>query len=73
LYFIQVQTDRDENELLKIENEKLRDELDRYKRAISTTCNVCGSSSNAGEMSHEEQQLRLENALLRKEVPHRLL
>ncbi|RHN53273.1 putative transcription factor & lipid binding HD-SAD family [Medicago truncatula] len=65
---LKVQTDRDENELLKIENEKLRDELDRYKGAISTTCKVCGSSSNAGEMSHEEQQLRLENALLRKEI-----
>lgn len=65
---LKVQTDREENELLKIENEKLRDEVNRYRGAIVTTCNVCGSSTTAGEMSHDDQQLRLENALLRKEL-----
>lgn len=56
---------------MKAEIEKLRSEMNRYKEAVgNTACNVCGSTATIGEMSREEQQLKLENALLRKEVPH---
>lgn len=66
---LKVQSEREENEFLKAEIEKLRSEMNRYKEAISnTTCHLCGTPATVGEMSYEEQQLRLENALLRKEI-----
>ncbi|CAK8539130.1 unnamed protein product [Lathyrus sativus] len=66
---VKVQNEREENSALKAEIEKLRSEMNRYKEAVgNTACNVCGSTAIIGEMSREEQQLKLENALLRKEL-----
>jgi hypothetical protein len=61
-----VRSEREENDFLKAEIEKLRAELNRFKET-PTTCNVCGTPT-ALVMSNEQQQLRLENALLKKEV-----
>ncbi|KAI5423513.1 homeobox-leucine zipper protein PROTODERMAL FACTOR 2 [Lathyrus oleraceus] len=66
---LKVQNEREENSALKAEIEKLRSHIYRYKEAIgNTACNVCGSTATIGEMSREEQQLKLENALFRKEL-----
>ncbi|CAJ2651004.1 unnamed protein product [Trifolium pratense] len=63
---LKVRSEREENELLKAEIEKLRAEMNRHKET-PTTCNVCGIPATL-VMSNEQQQLRLENALLRKEL-----
>ncbi|TYI04421.1 hypothetical protein ES332_A10G016500v1 [Gossypium tomentosum] len=66
---LKAQTERHENGLLKAENEKLRAENHRYKEALNNaSCSTCGGPAALGEMSFEEQHLRLENARLREEV-----
>jgi homeobox-leucine zipper protein len=65
----QAQHERHENAVLKAENEKLRLENNRYKEALSNaTCPNCGGPAALGEMSFDEQHLRIENARLREEV-----
>ncbi|KAG4972744.1 hypothetical protein JHK87_029565 [Glycine soja] len=66
---MKTQHERNENAILKTENEKLRAENNRYKEALSNaTCPNCGGSAALGEMSFDEQHLRIENARLREEI-----
>ncbi|XP_073056016.1 homeobox-leucine zipper protein MERISTEM L1-like [Primulina eburnea] len=66
---MKAQHERHENTSLKTENDKLRAENLQYKEALSNaTCPKCGGSSAIGEMSFDEQQLRIENSRLREEI-----
>lgn len=66
---MQAQQERHENTQLRNENDKLRAENIRYKEALSNaTCPNCGGPAAIGEMSFDEQHLRIENARLREEV-----
>lgn len=66
---LQAQHERHENTALRNENEKLRAENARYKEALATAaCPSCGGPAAIGEMSFDEQHLRIENARLRDEV-----
>ncbi|EXB88451.1 Homeobox-leucine zipper protein MERISTEM L1 [Morus notabilis] len=66
---MKAQHERHENSILKAENEKLRAENNRYKEALSNaTCPNCGGPAALGEMSFDEQHLRIENARLREEI-----
>ncbi|KAK2644425.1 hypothetical protein Ddye_019620 [Dipteronia dyeriana] len=66
---MKAQHERHENQILKSENEKLRAENNRYKEALgNATCPNCGSPAALGEMSFDEQHLRIENARLREEI-----
>ncbi|KAJ8534925.1 hypothetical protein K7X08_016653 [Anisodus acutangulus] len=61
--------ERHENTQLRNENEKLRGENIRYKEALTTaSCPNCGGPAAIGEMSFDEQHLRIENARLREEI-----
>ncbi|XP_074272052.1 homeobox-leucine zipper protein PROTODERMAL FACTOR 2-like [Silene latifolia] len=61
--------ERSENQQLRSENEKLRADNIRFKEALSNaTCPNCGGPAAIGEMSFDEQQLRIENARLREEI-----
>ncbi|KAK4798429.1 hypothetical protein SAY86_030755 [Trapa natans] len=61
--------ERQENSILKSENDKLRAENSRYREALaSATCPNCGGPAAIGEMSFDEQHLRIENARLREEI-----
>lgn len=65
----QTQHERHENQQLRNENDKLRAENIRYREALSnTSCPNCGGQTTPGEMSFDEQQLRIENVRLREEV-----
>ncbi|CAA0826530.1 Homeobox-leucine zipper protein MERISTEM L1 [Striga hermonthica] len=66
---MKAQHERHENTQLRNENEKLRAENIRYKEALSNaTCPSCGGPAAIGEMSFDEQHLRIENARLREEI-----
>ncbi|XP_073048096.1 homeobox-leucine zipper protein PROTODERMAL FACTOR 2-like [Primulina eburnea] len=66
---MKAQHERHENTSLKTENDKLRAENLQYKEALSNaTCPNCGGPSAIGEMSFDEQQLRIENSRLREEI-----
>ncbi|PNT11493.1 hypothetical protein POPTR_011G025000v4 [Populus trichocarpa] len=66
---MKAQHERSENSILKAENEKLRMENNRYKEALSSaSCPNCGGPAALGEMSFDEQHLRIENARLREEI-----
>ncbi|CAH2071654.1 unnamed protein product, partial [Thlaspi arvense] len=66
---MKAQHERHENQILKSDNDKLRAENNRYKEALSNaTCPNCGGPAAIGEMSFDEQHLRIENARLREEV-----
>ncbi|XP_047956489.1 homeobox-leucine zipper protein MERISTEM L1-like isoform X2 [Salvia hispanica] len=61
--------ERHENSQLRNDNEKLRAENIRYKEALgNATCPNCGGPAAIGEMSFDEQHLRIENARLREEI-----
>ncbi|CAA6671969.1 unnamed protein product [Spirodela intermedia] len=63
------QHERQENQQLRSENDKLRAENMRYKEALSNaSCPNCGGPTAIGEMSFDEQQLRIENVRLREEI-----
>ncbi|CAH2056725.1 unnamed protein product [Thlaspi arvense] len=66
---MKAQHERHENSHLRAENEKLRAENIRYKEALgNATCPNCGGPAAIGEMSFDEQHLRIENARLREEI-----
>eukprot|EP01018_Ginkgo_biloba_P009887 Gb_18862 [translate_table: standard] len=66
---MKTQHERHENTALRSENEKLRAENMRYREALNNaSCPTCGGPASLGEMSFDEQQLRIENARLREEV-----
>ncbi|CAH9093549.1 unnamed protein product [Cuscuta epithymum] len=66
---MKAQQERQDNGSLRAENEKLRAENIRYKDALSNaTCPNCGGPASIGEMSFEEQHLRIENVRLREEI-----
>ncbi|XP_010422328.1 PREDICTED: homeobox-leucine zipper protein PROTODERMAL FACTOR 2-like isoform X1 [Camelina sativa] len=66
---MKAQSERHENQILKSDNDKLRAENNRYKEALSNaTCPNCGGPAAIGEMSFDEQHLRIENARLREEI-----
>uniref|UniRef100_A0A5B7A2M5 Putative homeobox-leucine zipper protein MERISTEM L1-like n=2 Tax=Davidia involucrata TaxID=16924 RepID=A0A5B7A2M5_DAVIN len=66
---MKAQHERHENSQLRAENEKLRADNIRYKEALSNaTCPNCGGPAAIGEMSFDEQHLRIENARLREEI-----
>ncbi|RID50351.1 hypothetical protein BRARA_H01087 [Brassica rapa] len=66
---MKAQHERHENSILKSDNDKLRAENNRYKDALSNaTCPNCGGPAAIGEMSFDEQHLRIENARLREEI-----
>ncbi|GFZ03201.1 protodermal factor 2 [Actinidia rufa] len=66
---MKAQHERHENSQLRTENEKLRAENIRYKEALSNaTCPNCGGPAAIGEMSFDEQHLRIENVRLREEI-----
>ncbi|CAI0468181.1 unnamed protein product [Linum tenue] len=65
---MKAQHERHENSILKSENDKLRAENNRYKEALTNaSCPNCGGPAALGEMSFDEQHLRIENARLREE------
>ncbi|KAL8130142.1 hypothetical protein V2J09_019297 [Rumex salicifolius] len=62
------QHERSENQQLRSENDKLRADNMRFKEALSNaSCPNCGGPAALGEMSFDEQHLRIENARLREE------
>ncbi|CAN6690058.1 unnamed protein product [Malus baccata var. baccata] len=66
---MKAQHERHENSILKSENDKLRAENNRYKEALANaTCPNCGGPAAIGEMSFDEQHLRIENARLHEEI-----
>lgn len=66
---MKAQTERAENSLLRAENEKLRSENVIMREAIKNpTCPHCGGPATMGEMSFDEQQLRIENGRLKEEL-----
>ncbi|XP_076882862.1 homeobox-leucine zipper protein MERISTEM L1-like [Bidens hawaiensis] len=66
---MKAQHERHENTQLRNENDKLRSENIRYKEALANaTCPNCGGPAAIGEMSFDEQHLRIENARLREEI-----
>ncbi|KAF5472834.1 hypothetical protein F2P56_009511 [Juglans regia] len=66
---MKAQHERHENAILKAENEKLRAENTRFKEALgNASCPNCGGPAALGEMSFDEQHLRIENVRLREEI-----
>ncbi|CAH9081537.1 unnamed protein product [Cuscuta epithymum] len=66
---MKAQHERSENSQLRAENDKLRADNIRYQEALSNaTCPNCGGPAAIGEMSFDEQQLRIENVRLREEI-----
>ncbi|EFJ23154.1 hypothetical protein SELMODRAFT_450555 [Selaginella moellendorffii] len=65
----QAHQERAENSMLRAENERLRSENIAMREALkNATCPHCGGPATLGEMSYDEQQLRIENAHLKDEV-----
>lgn len=65
----QTQLERHENSILRQENDKLRAENMSIREAIrNPICTNCGSPAMIGDVSLEEQHLRIENARLKDEL-----
>ncbi|XP_076884120.1 homeobox-leucine zipper protein MERISTEM L1-like [Bidens hawaiensis] len=63
------QHERFDNTQLRKENDKLRADNVHLKELLANaTCPNCGEAAATGEMSFDEQQLRIENARLREEI-----
>lgn len=66
---VQAQQDRADNVMLRAENETLKGENYRLQAAMrNVVCPSCGGPAVLGEVSFDEQHLRLENARLKEEV-----
>ncbi|XP_022896229.1 homeobox-leucine zipper protein ANTHOCYANINLESS 2-like isoform X1 [Olea europaea var. sylvestris] len=66
---MKTQLERHENSILRQENDKLRAENMSFRDAMKNPiCNNCGGSAIIGEISLEEQHLRIENARLKDEL-----
>jgi hypothetical protein len=67
---MKAQQDRADNVLLRAEGESLKADNFRLQAAIrNVACPNCGHAAVLGEMPFEEQQLHVENARLKDEVP----
>lgn len=65
---MKAQQDRADNAVLRAENENLKNENYRLHAALrNIVCPACGGPAMLGEMTFDEQQLRLENARLKEE------
>ncbi|KAI3855684.1 hypothetical protein MKX03_030541, partial [Papaver bracteatum] len=63
------QQDRSDNIILRAENDNLKNENYRLQAALrNVSCPNCGGAAILGEMSLDEQHLRLENARLKEEL-----
>ncbi|KAL2478800.1 Homeobox-leucine zipper protein ANTHOCYANINLESS 2 [Forsythia ovata] len=66
---MKTQLERHENSILRQENDKLRAENMSIREAMKNPiCNNCGGAAIIGEISLEEQHLRIENARLKDEL-----
>ncbi|KAG0452019.1 hypothetical protein HPP92_026189 [Vanilla planifolia] len=66
---MKTQIERHENSILRAENDKLRAENLTIREAMrNPLCGTCGSPAMLGEVSLEEQHLRIENARLKDEL-----
>ncbi|KAG5538468.1 hypothetical protein RHGRI_019144 [Rhododendron griersonianum] len=66
---MKTQLERHENSILRQENDKLRTENMTIREAMrNPICNNCGGPAIIGDISLEEQQLRIENARLKDEL-----
>lgn len=66
---MKAQHERQDNSVLRAENEKLKAENFALRDAVRhVSCPNCGGPANLAEMSFEEQQLRIENVRLREEI-----
>lgn len=68
-FWLQTQLERHENSLLRQENDKLRAENMSFRDAMrNPICSNCGGPAIIGEISLEEQHLRIENSRLKDEL-----
>ncbi|GER40062.1 homeobox-leucine zipper protein HDG1 [Striga asiatica] len=68
-FFLQTQLERHENSILRQENDKLRAENLSIREAMrNPICTNCGGPAVIGDLSLEEQHLRIENARLKDEL-----
>eukprot|EP00250_Pteridium_aquilinum_P016242 c23020_g1_i1 orf=781-3153(-) len=66
---LKVHHERQDNGVLRAENEKLKVENFALRDAVrNVSCPSCGGPATLAEMSYDEQQLRLENLRLREEI-----
>lgn len=66
---LKAQQDRADNAILRVENESLKSENFRLQAALrNVACPNCGGPAVLGEVSFDEQHLRIENARLKDEV-----
>lgn len=66
---MKAQQDRADNVVLRAENEALKTDNFRLQAAIrNVVCPSCGQAAVIGDMSYEEQNLRIENARLKDEL-----
>ncbi|KAG1362009.1 Homeobox-leucine zipper protein ROC3 [Cocos nucifera] len=66
---MKAQQDRQDNVVLRAENESLKNDNFRLQAAIrNVVCPNCGGPAILGEMSFDEQHLRIENARLKEEL-----
>ncbi|KAH7366502.1 hypothetical protein KP509_18G081400 [Ceratopteris richardii] len=66
---LKVHHERQDNGVLRAENEKLKLENFALRDAVrNVSCPSCGGPATLAEMSYDEQQLRIENMRLREEI-----
>ncbi|MCO5577089.1 hypothetical protein L7F22_030911 [Adiantum nelumboides] len=66
---LKVHHERQDNGVLRAENEKLKVENFALRDAVrNVSCPSCGGPATLAEMSYDEQQLRIENMRLREEI-----
>ncbi|KAL3649618.1 hypothetical protein CASFOL_006021 [Castilleja foliolosa] len=66
---MKAQHDRQDNVVLRSENESLKNDNYRLQAALSNiVCPNCGGPAMLGEMGYDEQQVRIENARLKAEL-----